>query len=196
VDGIGIVRYADTVSSQLLAKAYRSGTGDCRGFHQLGDALGQILGPVDGGLPESLPVRRVESGEDLAAPAVEHSQRRGTFRRLPDAPRQGIERADAPRRQPEADAEAVRGRDPDPDPGEGAGAEPDPEQVDRPPAAGGGRGLLDLRQQPGRVQGPPLWGEPKLRLVQDLAVAPGAGDGVDRRGIEADDDQRRATPSP
>lgn len=40
------------------------------------------------------------------------------------------------------------------------------------------------------MPGPPLRGEPQLRLVQDLAVAPGAGDGVDRRGIEADDDQR------
>jgi hypothetical protein len=29
--------------------------------------------------------------------------------------------------------------------------------------------------------------------VQDLAVAPGAGDGVDRRGVEADDVQGFAT---
>jgi hypothetical protein len=44
------------------------------------------------------------------------------------------------------------------------------------------------------VQGSPLWGEPQLRLVQGCAVAPSAGDGVDRRGVEADDDQRRAIP--
>jgi hypothetical protein len=44
------------------------------------------------------------------------------------------------------------------------------------------------------VPGPPLRGEPQLRLVKDLAVAPGAGDGVDRRGVEADDDQGFATP--
>jgi hypothetical protein len=37
------------------------------------------------------------------------------------------------------------------------------------------------------VQGPSLGGKPKPRLVQDLPVAPGAGDGVDRRGVEADD---------
>jgi len=194
VDGIGIVRYPDAVSSQLLAKAYRPGTGDRGSFLQLGDPLGQLLGPVDGWLPDSLPVRRVEGGEDLAAPAVEYRQRRGTSRGLLDTPRQGVERADAPRRQPEADAEAVRGRDPDPDPGEGAGAEPDPEQIDCIPTARGRRGLLDFGQQPGRVQGPPLRGEPQLRLVQDLAVAPGASDGVDRRGIEADDDQRCTIP--
>lgn len=44
------------------------------------------------------------------------------------------------------------------------------------------------------MPGPAVRGEPQLRLVQDLAVAPGAGNGVDGRGIEADDDQRRATP--
>jgi hypothetical protein len=46
------------------------------------------------------------------------------------------------------------------------------------------------------VPGPPLRGEPQLRLVQYLAVAPGAGDGVNRRGVKADDDQGIATPSP
>jgi len=105
-----------------------------------------------------------------------------------------VERADAARRQPQADREAAGGRDPDPDPGEGAGAEADCEQVDPLPAAGRGSRLLDLGQEPGRVPGPPLRGQPQLRLVQDLAVAPGAGDGVDRRGVEADDDQGRATP--
>jgi hypothetical protein len=110
-----------------------------------------------------------------------------------DPPRQCVERADAARRQAETDAEAARGRDPDPHPSEGAGAESDPDQVDRPPTTGRGGGLLDLRQQPGRVQGPSLWGETELRFVQNLAVAPGAGDGVDRRGIEADDDQGSTT---
>lgn len=194
VDGIGIVRYADAVSSQLCSKSYRPGTGDLRGFLQRRYLLGQILGPVDGRLPEPLPLRRVERGEDLATPAVEHRQRRTAPGGLLDPPCQGVEGADAPRRQPQADAEATRGRDPDPDAGEGPRAEADPEQVDRPPTASGGGRLLDLRQQPGRVQGPSLRGETQLRLVQDLAVAPGAGDGVDRRGIEADDDQRSAIP--
>jgi hypothetical protein len=43
------------------------------------------------------------------------------------------------------------------------------------------------------MEGPLLWGEPQLRLVEDLAVAPAAGDGVDRRGVEADDVQSGAT---
>jgi hypothetical protein len=44
------------------------------------------------------------------------------------------------------------------------------------------------------MPGPPLRGKPQLRLVKDLAVAPGAGDGVNRRGVETDDDQEFATP--
>jgi hypothetical protein len=113
---------------------------------------------------------------------------------LLDAARQRVERADAARRQAEADAKPAGGRDPHPQAGEGAGAEPDRDQVDLLPAAGRDRGALDLLQQAGGVQGPPLRGETQLRLVEDLAVAPGAGDGVDRRGVEADDVQGRATP--
>jgi hypothetical protein len=194
VDGIGIVRYPDAVSGQLLPKSYRPGTGDRRGFLQLGDALGQLLGPVDGRLPEPGPVRRVEGGEDLAPPAVENGEPRALRPGLADPRRQRVQRADAPRRQTEADAEPAGGGDPDPQAGEGAGAEPDRDQVDLRPAPCRGRGALDLLQQPGRVQGPPLRGETKLRLVEDLAVAPGAGDGVDRRGVEADDVQRAAIP--
>lgn len=41
------------------------------------------------------------------------------------------------------------------------------------------------------MEGPPPRGQPQLRLVQDLAVAPSTGDGVNRRGVEADDDQGR-----
>lgn len=206
VDGIGIVRYLDAVSGKLLPKSYRPRTGDQRGFLQLGDPLGQLLGPVDGRLPEPGAVGRVERGEDLAPPAVEHGQGRpvpfwryssSRNRRMPgllDAAGQRVEGADAARRQAEADAETAGGRDPHPQAGEGAGAEPDRDQVDLAPAAGRGRRALDLLQQPGRVQRPPLGGETQLRLVKDLAVAPGAGDGVDRRGVEADDVQRAAIP--
>jgi len=206
VDGIGIVRDADTVASQLVAESYRPGTGYPRGFLQRSDPLRQFLGPIDGRLPEPLTVGSVEGGEDLTAPAVEHSQRqavpfgrylarrnRGTGVLL-DPAAEGVERADAAQRQAEADPEAARGGDPDPDPGEGAGAEADRDQVDRLPAAGRRSRPLDLLQEPGRVQGPPLGGEPQLRLVQGLAVAPGAGDGVNRRGIETDDGQGRVTP--
>lgn len=205
VNGIGVVRYPDAVSGQLVTESYRPRTGDRGGFPQRGDPLGQLLGPEDGRLPEPRPVRVVERGEDLAPPAVENGKRSSVPFRCPtlirnrrivhfeDARREGVQGADPARRQAEADGEAAGGRDPHPQAGEGAGAQPDRDQVNRLPAAGGRGGALDLLQQPGRVEGPPLRGEPQLRLVQDLAVAPGAGDGVDRRGVEADDVQERAT---
>ena len=193
VDGVGVVRDLDAVSGQLLTKSYRPRTGDRRGFPQRGDPLGQLLGPEDGRLQEPRPVGRVERGEDLAPPAVEDGESLAGRAGLGDPGREGVEGADAARRQAEAEAQPAGGRDPDPQAGEGAGAEPDRDQVDLAPAAGRGCGALDLLQQPGRVQGPPRRGEPQLRLVQDLAVAPGAGDGVDRRGLEADDVQDGAT---
>jgi hypothetical protein len=195
VDGIGIVRYPDAVSGQLLPKSYRPRTGHRRGFPQRRDPLRQLLGPVDRRLPEPRPVGRVERGEDLTPPAVENREPLAGRAGLADPRRQGIEGADAERRQAEAEAQPAGGRDPDPQAGEGTGAEPDRDQVDLAPAARRGGGALDLLQQPGRVQGPPRRGEPQLRLVQNLAVAPGAGDGVDRRGVEADDVQDGATRS-
>jgi hypothetical protein len=51
VDGIGIVRYPDAVSGQLVTKSYRSRTSDRRAFLQPGDALGQLLRSVDARLP-------------------------------------------------------------------------------------------------------------------------------------------------
>lgn len=203
VDGVGIVRDADTVASQLFAESYRPGTSHQGGLLQCSHPLGQLLRAVDGRLPKPLPVWAVERGEDLPPPAVEHRQavpfgrtaaRRNRRTGVLDAATERVEGADTALRQPEADREAAGGGDPDPDPGEGAGAEPDREQVDAVPAAGRGGRPLDLLQQAGRMPGPPLRGQPQLRLVQNLAVAPGAGDGVDRRGVEADDDQGRATP--
>jgi hypothetical protein len=194
VDGIGVVRYPDAVSGQLVPKSYRPRTGDRRGRVQLGDPLRQLLGPVDRRLPETGAVGRVERGEDLAPPAVEDGEPRPLRPGRADPRRQRVERADAARRQPEADAEPAGGRDPDPQAGEGAGAEPDGDQVDLAPAARRGGRALDLLQQPGRVQRPPLRGETQVRLVEGLAIAPGAGDGVDRRGVETDDVQRAAIP--
>ncbi|MDX6603733.1 MAG: hypothetical protein QOF23_242, partial [Solirubrobacterales bacterium] len=54
VHGIGIVRYPDTVSSQLVSKSYRPGAGDRRRRLQLTDALGELLRPADQRLPDSL----------------------------------------------------------------------------------------------------------------------------------------------
>lgn len=193
VDGIGIVRYLDAASGQLLTESYRSGTGDRWGPCERSDAPDQLLGPEHGRLPDPHTVRVVERREDLAAPAVQHRQPLAGGG-LADPRGQRVERADAPRWQAEADAEAASGRNPHPQAGEGAGAEPDRDQVDRVPAARRRGRPLDLRQQAGRMQGPPLRGQSQLRLVQDLAVAPGAGDGVNRRGVEADDVQGVATP--
>ena len=193
VDGVGVVRYADAVSGKLLSKSYRPRTGHSRGCVELGDPLGQIRGPVDRRLPDPLPVIGVERGEDLTPPAVEDGEPLALRPGLGDARRQGVERADAAGRQAEAEREAAGGRDPDPQAGEGPRAEADREQVDRLPAAGGVNAALDLLEQPRRMQGPPLRGDPELRFVDDLAVAPGAGDGVNRRGVEADDDQGSAT---
>jgi hypothetical protein len=155
VDGVGIVRDADSVASQLLAESYRPGTGDRRGFAKRGDPFGQLLGPVDGGLPQPFPRGVVEGGEDLAPPAVEDGQGQAPLVRLADPAAEGIERADAAQRLAEADPEPAGGRDPDPDPGEGAGTEADRDQVDRLPAPGRGGRPLDLLQEPGRVEGPP-----------------------------------------
>jgi hypothetical protein len=196
VNGVGVVRNPDAALGQLVTKSYRPGTGDRRGLGQLAHPRRQLLGPVDRRLPDPLPRRRVERGEDLATPAVEDREKLPLRARLADPRREGVEGADAARRQAEADAEAAGGGDPDPQAGEGARAEADRQQVDRLPAAGRRGGPLDLLEQAGRVPGPPLRGEPQQRLVQDFVVAPGAGDGVYRRGVEADDDQGFATPSP
>jgi hypothetical protein len=193
VDGIGIVRYPDAVSGQLVTKSYRSRAGDRRGFLQLRHPLGQLLGPEDGGLPDPLTARGVESGEDLAPPAVQNGEPLALRPGLADPGRHCVQGADTAGRQTEADPEPARRRDPDPQTGEGAGAEADGDQVDRRPASRRRCRPLDLLEQAGRVQGPPLRGQPQLRLVEYLAVAPGAGDSVNRRGIEPDDDQGCAT---
>jgi hypothetical protein len=197
VDRVGIVRDANAVSGQLLPKSYRPGAADRRGRAELADPLRERLRPVNRRLPDAGAVDVVEGREHLAAPTVEDRQRlAGRILGAEDSPAEGVEGANPVGRKTEADGETAGGRDADPQAGEGAGAEPDRDQVDGAPATGRVRRFLDLGQQAGGVTGPTLRGEPQSRLVQDLAIAPGAGDGVDRRGVEADDDQRLATPSP
>jgi hypothetical protein len=179
-----------------MPKSYRPRTCGRRRDRQAGDPLGQLLRPADERLPDSLPRGRVERREDLAPVTVEDSEALALDPGLPHPPPDRVEGADAGRRQAEARAEPARGRDPDPQPRERAGTEPDREPVDRLPAAGRRRRPLDLDQQRGRVPGLPSRGEPQQRLVQSLAVAPGAGGGVGGRGIEADEDQRSAASSP
>jgi hypothetical protein len=190
VHGIGIVRDADAVTGQLVPESYRPGAGDRRRSFQILQLRGELLGPADPRLPDSLAASGVQSGEDLAAKAVEDGQPLPLGAGLADPPADRVEAADAARRQPGAGAQPARRGDADPQPGEGAGAEADGEQVDRSPAAGDRGRPLDLLEQGGRVPGPPSRREPQPRLVQSDAVAPGAGGGVSGRGVEADDDQR------
>ncbi len=187
VNGIGIVRDPDVVPSQLVPKSYRPGTSGPRRLRQCGNALLQLLGQADEGLPEPGPVGAVEGGEDLAPAGVEDGQTLALLPRLGDPAPERVERADAGDRRAEGGAEPARGRDADPQAGERARAEPDRDQGDALPAARCLGAALDLRQQSDSVLGPAIAGDPQQRLVQDLAVAPGAGGGVGRRGVETDD---------
>jgi hypothetical protein len=195
VHGVGIVRNPDAVSSQLVPKSYRPGAGDRRRRFQLRHALGELPRRADQRLPDSLARFGVERREDLAPVAIEDRQSLALGPGLPDPSGDGVERADATRRKVGAEAEPTRGGDPDSQAGERAGTEADRNQVDPLPAPRRRRGALDLLEQGRRVPGPPLGGEPQPRLVQSLAVAPGAGGGVGGRGVEADDDQRDAASS-
>jgi hypothetical protein len=192
VNGVGVVRDADAVLGQLLTKSYRPRAGYRRCGFQLGDQLGKLGRFVDGRLPDSLALVGVESGEDLAAEAVEHGKALALGTGLADPATERVESADAARRQAKRRPQPLRGGDADPDPGEGARTEPDRDQVDRFPATGGVGRRLDLGQQPGRMPGPPLSGEAQQRLVDDVAVAPGAGGRICGRGVETDYDQSAA----
>jgi hypothetical protein len=191
MNGVGIVRYPDSVPGQLVPESYRP-RARCRRRRGKGrDALLKLLGPADQRLPEPLTSLGVESREDLVAAGVENREAILLGAGLPQPPPDRVEGADAAHRQAEAGAETARGGDPDPQPGERARAEADREPVDPLPAARRRRAALDLRQQRGGVLGPPVGG-PQQRLVQSFAVAPGAGGGVGGRGVEADERQRSA----
>lgn len=207
VNGVGVVRYRDVVPGQFLPKSYRPRTGGPRGLAQPLQPLQQLLGAADERLPDPLPRLPVERREDLATAGVLHNQASAVtfppYRGISHsgsggahAAREGVEGADAGDGQAEAGAEPAGGGDADPQAGEGAGAEADRDQVDGAPAAGGRRRPLDLGQQRGGVAGAPLGREAQQRLVQRLAVAPGAGGGVGSRGVEADDDQGGAASIP
>jgi hypothetical protein len=190
VNGIGIVRDADLVPSQLVPKSYRPGAGGLRRLRQGGDALLQFLGPTDKGVPESLAVGAVEGGKDLAAAGVEDGQALALLPGLGDPTPEGVERADAGDRRAKGGSQPAGGRDADSQTGERARAEPDPDQGDTLPAAGRVGAALDLPEQSDGVLRAAVAGDPQQRLVQDLAVAPGAGGGVGRRGVETDDGLR------
>lgn len=194
VDGIGVIRDADAMPCQLVPKAYRPRAGGPGRRRQRRNPLLQLLGAADEGVPGALVALAVEGREDLAAAGVEHRQPLAALLRLPQATADRVEGADAGHRLAEAGAEAAGGGDGDAQAGEGARSEADRNPVDPLPAPSRGGAALSLLEQGGRVPGS-VGGRPQQRLVQDLAVAPGAGGGVGGRGIEADYEQRRAASS-
>lgn len=193
VDGVGIVRYPDAVPGQLVPKSYRPRTGGRRGLRQLRYPTLQLLGRADEGLPDPLPARSVERGEDLAAASVADGESIVLLRHTGS---QRVERADAGDGLAEGGCQTARGCNPDPQSGERARPEADGDQVDRAPAPCGGGAALDLPEQGSGVLGAPFGGGAEQGLAEDLAVAPSAGGGVLGRGIEADDYQRGLAPRP
>jgi hypothetical protein len=190
VDGIGVVRDADTAGSfQLVTKAYRPGTADRRRSRHLGKPLRERLRAHHRRLPQGGARSVVERDEDLAAVAVEDREALARRPRRADAGAERVERGDPAPLLAQAERQPLGGGDADPQPGERSRPEPDRDQVDRVPAPGGLGAALDLGEQPGRVQRPTALGEPEVRLGDDLAVAPGTRGGVGGRGVEADDDQ-------
>ena len=184
---------------QLLPKSYRARSGRQRRRRRAPRRARRAprAGRRTGSQSRS-PVGGVERREDLAAAGVEDGERGSPLAApLADArarARRACRRraAGRPRLGAEPRAVAIPIRRPVNEPG----PSPTAISVDRLPAAGGVGRALDLGQQRrSRAAGLPCSERPEQRLVQDLAVAPGADGGVGGRGVEADDDQRRpATP--
>jgi hypothetical protein len=195
VHGVGIVGDPDAVPVQFVPKSYRPRTGGRGRLGQRRDPLGEVVGGADERLPEAGAVGPVERREDLAATGVEQGQARPGGAGLGQGQADRVERADAGHRQGEGSGEAAGGGDPDPQADEGARPEADGDPLDPLPATGGGGDLLDRAQQRGRVLGLAVGPRSQQRLAQDSAVAPGAGGGVDRGGVEADDGQGAAASS-
>jgi hypothetical protein len=146
VHGVGIVRYADAVWSQLVPKSYRPRAGGRRRVRQLLQLLHQLLWTADERRPHRLAPVRVQGRKDLLAAGVENGQSLAAGTGLANRPTDCVKGANAGRRQPEAGAQPPGGRDGDAQAGEGARAESDREQVDPLPAAGGRGRPLDLLQ--------------------------------------------------
>jgi hypothetical protein len=196
VHGVGIVRDPDAMPGQLLPESYRPRARSHRRTGPRCDPLAKLRRGADQRLPDPLPGVGVERREGLAAAGVEDSQPLALCTALGQPAAESVEAADAARREAQAGRQPTRRGDADPQAGEGAGTEADGDPVDLLPAAGCGGCPLDLGQQRRRVAGPSRRRQAQQRLVQGLAVAPGAGGGVDGRGVEADDDQRGFRSSP
>jgi hypothetical protein len=190
VNGVGVGRDGDAVPGQLVPESYRPRASGRRGFGQRREALLELLRPGNEGIPDIPVVTAVERREDLAAAGVLDDQ---SLAPAGHAAGDRVERADTTGGQAETGCEALGGGDADPQAGKRAGPEADGDQVDPGPAPGGVGRSLDLGQQRGRVAWAPARRQPQQRLVQRLAVAPGAGGRVRGRGIEADDEQSAAS---
>lgn len=193
VHGVGIVRDLDVPNRQLLAKSYRPRPAAQQRTRRLGKPLGELLRAAQLRPPEALARRRVERRADLAAARVLDDEALALASRRGETAGEGVERADAADRQAAAQRQAAGGGDADPQAGEGAGPDSDRDPLDPLPAAGRRRGPLDLLEQRRRVQRAVLVGESDQLLVEDLAVARGAGRGVAGGGVEADYGQRSGT---
>ena len=190
---VGVIRdVGPACSFQARHEIVSPGTGDRRGRDSPGRAAPRTPpGSILLRLPERS--RHQQSVEGGRRPR--RGNRRGRRAAPPVAPAAAIpapsaSRVETPRPGiPSAHRQAFGGGDPDPQAGERARPEPDRDQVHRPPAARRVGAALDLGEEPGRVARPAAVVQPELGLGEDLAVAPGAGGGVEGRGVEADDDQ-------
>ncbi len=183
-------------SRQLIAKSYRPGPRRQR--RPGGSETRSASSPreSDPWPPEAHRPRRVASGEDFAAPSVEHGQPLAPVAAIAgEAEPEAVEGADPGHRHPDAGAERPRSRDPDPQAGEGPRAEPDSDPVDGVPSAGRRRRPLDLRSSR-RSCGPGCRRPPRPINAswRTSLAAYGADGGVLGRRVEAD--QRQVTWGP
>jgi hypothetical protein len=186
VNGVDVLGNLNSPVRQLFAKAYRSRAGSPRGPGQLSDPLAELLRGKDEWLPEALPVRGVERGEDLATTRVQNRQS-FPVARLGQRPAEGVQGADADSGNPRACRQPSCGREADADADERARPAADREPSHRLPTAADLDRSLDLGQEGGRVTRAALRREPKQLLVQDLAGAQRADGRICGRRVEADD---------
>lgn len=199
VDGVGVIGNLDSPARQLIAKAYRPGARGPRGNRQGAEALAEVLGGEDEGLPETLAAFPVKRGKDLSAARVEDRQasgalfpRHGWERRtgaglFGDSAAESVQSAHPDGRDTGTGSKPARGREADADADERARPAPDRESAHLAPTAAGLDRPLDLSQQGGRVPGAALRRGPERLLMQDRGAARRADGGIDGRRVEADD---------
>ena len=179
---------------EIVPPPNRPPTGGADSCHQ---PLAELLGRST---PGSQTARRPRAGRGRRRPRRGSRRGRRAARRSPAAsPIRGASasRVQTPRaRPPEAPralAVAIPTRRPVNEPGPSPTAIRSTASQPPPPL---GRSARPRRAGAVACRGPAVRGEPELRLVEDLAVAPGAGGGVGGRGVEADDEPGQCGASP